>query len=59
MYSFSFILRMQPFGAILSSQETSPQRRRKQFRAGGGGSISKKGTLYYFGKQAEKPKFKK
>ena len=26
---------------------------------GGGGSISKKGTLFYFGKQAEKPNFKK
>ena len=25
----------------------------------GGGSISKKGTLFYFGKQAEKPNFKK
>ncbi len=38
------------------------QRRRKQFRAGGGGgwgSISKKGTLFHLGKQAEKPKFKK
>ncbi len=30
-------------------------RRRKQSRAGGRGSISKKGTLFYFGKQAEKP----
>ena len=44
------------------------QRRRKQSRAGGGGniglyraggSISKKGTLFYFGKQAEKPNIKK
>ncbi len=38
------------------------QRRRKQSRAGGGGgggSISKKNTLLYFGKQAEKPNFKK
>ncbi len=26
---------------------------------GGGGSISKKGTLFYFGKQAERPNFKK
>ena len=26
---------------------------------GGGGSISKKDTLFYFGKQAEKPNFKK
>ncbi len=26
---------------------------------GGGDSISKKGTLFYFGKQAEKPNFKK
>ena len=36
---------------------TVVQRRRKQSRAGGGegGSISKKGTLFYFGKQAEKP----
>ena len=28
-------------------------------QGGGGGSVSKKGTLFYFGKQAEKPNFKK
>ncbi len=28
-------------------------------QGGGGGSISKKGTLFYFGKQTEKPNFKK
>ncbi len=37
------------------------QRRRKQSRAGGGGGGQhlEKGTLFYFGKQAEKPNFKK
>ena len=35
------------------------QRRRKQSRAGGEDNISKKGTLFYFDKQAEKPNFKK
>ena len=35
------------------------ERRRKQSRAGGGGTIWEKGTLFYFGKQAEKPNFKK
>ena len=41
--------------------DIQPQRHRKQSKArgGGGGQHPEKGHLYYFSKQAEKPKFKK